>query len=137
VKELKRIQKENIQIQTDALRAQSDAMRAHQEAMQSIEYARTEANRAKLQAERDRQRAEMDRERANQDHRVHEQLKRALMSDGLLENMEKYKMSLSELEMRVNGKVQPDEIRKKYLEYYRSLSGHALKNADSIRIEKN
>jgi beta-lactamase regulating signal transducer with metallopeptidase domain len=135
--EFERIQKEQIQIQKESIRAQSEAMRAQQDAMRSIENARSEVTRAKLQVERDRQRAAIDRENALKDGRINEQLRRALLTDALITNPDKYSMHLSEIEMRVNGKVQAETIKKKYLEYYKSISGKTLKNADSIQIEKN
>ncbi|MBU6343140.1 MAG: hypothetical protein KGS48_16715, partial [Bacteroidetes bacterium] len=137
MQELERIQKENIQIQRDAMRAQRDLLRAQEEARRSVEYARTEAFRAKMQAERDRERAALNREDALREGRIHEQLRRALLTDALITNPDKYNMHLSEKEMRVNGKIQDEAIKKKYLEYYKSISGRTLKNADSIQIEKN
>jgi hypothetical protein len=135
--EFERIQKEHLRIQRESIRAQNEAVRAQQEAVRSIENARTEITRAKLQAERDRQRAAIDRENALKDSRIHEQLRRALLTDALITNPDKYNLRLSEMEMLVNGKIQDETIKKKYLELYKSISGRTLKNAESIQIEKN
>jgi beta-lactamase regulating signal transducer with metallopeptidase domain len=135
--EFERIQKEHLRIQRESIRAQNEAVRAQQEAKRSIENARSEVTRAKLLVERDRQRAAIDRENALKDSRIQEQLQRALLTDALITNPDKYNIRLSTNEMRVNGKIQDESIKKKYLEYYKSISGRTLKNAESIQIEKN
>jgi hypothetical protein len=135
--EFERIQKEHLRIQRESIRAQNEAVRAQQEAERSIENARSEVTRAKLLVERDRQRTVIDRENTLKDGRIQEQIQRALLTDALITNPDKYNMRLSTIEMRVNGKIQDESIKKKYLEYYKSISGRTLKNAESIQIEKN
>jgi beta-lactamase regulating signal transducer with metallopeptidase domain len=135
--EFERIQKEHLRIQRESIRAQNEAVRAQQEAERSIENARSEVTRAKLLVERDRQRTVIDRENTLKDGRIQEQIQRALLTDALITNPDKYNMRLSTIEMRVNGKIQDESIKKKYLEYHKSISGRTLKNAESIQIEKN
>ncbi|MBK6933465.1 MAG: hypothetical protein IPH12_22390 [Saprospirales bacterium] len=61
-------------------------------------------------------------------------LKNALLADKLITDPDNYSLELTGKEMRVNGKKQPADTHKRYLEIYRQKTGKDL-GSGKVRIE--
>ncbi len=62
-------------------------------------------------------------------------LEAQLLQEGLI-NADNYSVSLSKSEMRINGKVQPAEVLRRYLALYQRTKGKPLGDKERIEIEK-
>jgi beta-lactamase regulating signal transducer with metallopeptidase domain len=69
---------------------------------------------------------------------LNRQLKTELRKDGLIGDPGNFQFQLSAKELKINGKKQPDQLHRKYLELYRTKSGKEMgKNDSMIWTESN
>jgi bla regulator protein BlaR1 len=146
-KEMKRAHKEMERAHKELKRSTKDLermplerdMKYHLEA--EAERARAEAHDAQAAAMRahgDARRAQAEALRAHKDAERESQavnaLRRQLSQDRLISNDQNFSFELSAKEMRVNGKTQPADVHRRYLDLYRKETGHEMNGSARIEI---
>lgn len=148
-------QKDQRRALEDARRSLDEAEKAQREALAQIQMRNSRTHADALQAERealarvrvDKSRIEREARKARQadvfmlQHRDRAEsassvLKNALIRDNVITDPNNFSFELSGKSLRVNGKKQPEEVHKKYLELYRQRTGKELGKKDSIRVEE-
>jgi hypothetical protein len=112
------------------LRLQGDALNAQGDSLLSLRL-------YDLGGQNAGQRIELERalhDRANTET-AGSALKRHLVRDGLIDPSN-YSFELTANALRIDGKKQNDVLHRKYLAYYRAVTGKELKKGNSIRMEE-
>ena len=140
----RRLQQRRAQEQSQAIREEQQA--AAQEMREQMQEQREEIRRAaeetrreaRAQAEEMREVREREsRTRRDRSDRAIEQLERALLSDGLIKDAEKYRFKISPSGLQVNGKKQSDELYQKYQSLLGGKNGMGYQKDGSLSIKKS
>lgn len=107
-----------LQAERDREQADRDRVQAGRDREQA-ELDRQQAGRDREQAGRDREQAERDRVRAEEDRKLADSLISDLVADGIVPDRESiHSMEVNADEVRVNGKLLPEALQKKYIAKY-------------------
>ena len=124
-------QKEREQSEKDREQGEKDRLQAEKDRQQAgKDRAQAELDRA--QAEKDRAQAEIDRKHAEEDRRVLHEMMSDLVKDGIVPDESSIReITLTNDEMKVNGKNLPGNLFKKYKEKYKRFAGGTMTYEDN------
>jgi len=113
--------RDKLQAERDAVQAQRDKLQAERDAEQmqkdkvQAEKDAVQVQKDKLQAEGDHEQARKDKKQAEEDRAILKSVISAVVKDGLAPDEKSVtSLYLDENEFVVNGKSQPEDVRKKY-----------------------
>ena len=122
----------------DQLREEFEQMVEQQKRETNHRAADQTRQQARAQAEAMREVRERESHtRRDRSDRAMEQLERALLSDGLIKNAEKYRFKISPSGLQVNGKKQSDELYQKYQSLLSGRNGMGYRKDGSLSIKKS
>lgn len=127
------------QDQKEAEKAWKESQKAWEKEQKAREKEQKNWEKEQQKWARDQKKWEKEQQKWQEEQRVweaknkafQERLKTELLKDGLITDPENFSMQLNSKEMKVNKKVQSEEMRRKYLELMESATGNKLKDGGS------
>ncbi len=122
--EYRRMAKEHARMSKEEMRRLEKEMKEQQK-----EWEKEEKRWAKEQEKWAREQAKwaVEQDRWAQEHRQSnnfgKEMKAELLRDGLISDPTNFRFELSNKELKINGQKQPEEIHRKYLDFYRDKTG--------------